>query len=232
MGAAHRPRPVHRCGRAAARRGTARATRDRRRPGDRQSNAVVSTASYEAREYGGIGSGMPLKTAVRRVLSGAAAGGRALRAASQQVMDTLRALDGAVVEVSGVGTRRSSASTPPTTRRPSRGASRLPYSSHTDLHCSVGIGDTKIGQDHHRLRQAAGVFRVPPGRTGSEVWATAPPAHSGGSAPGSRPGWPVSESSPCATWPRRARAARGGVRADDGPALRPARTGRRQPLES
>ncbi len=70
--------------------------------GDPTERAVVSTASYEAREFG-VGSGMPLRIAARKapdavILPVDAA---AYTAASEQVMATLRAAPGAVVQVLG-----------------------------------------------------------------------------------------------------------------------------------
>lgn len=111
--------------------------------GDPTERAVVSTASYEAREYG-ITSGMPLKTAVRRCPQAVLLPVDAplYEAASQQVMDTLRALDGTVVEVLGW----DEAFVGVDTDDPEVFARRIQAAvlAATDLHCSVGIGDTKI----------------------------------------------------------------------------------------
>ena len=70
--------------------------------GDPTERAVVSTASYEARAYG-VHSGMPLKTAVRRCPDAVLlpVDFPVYEAASAEVMDTLRGLPGAVVEVLG-----------------------------------------------------------------------------------------------------------------------------------
>src|SRR6476620_5266817 len=70
--------------------------------GDPTERAVVSTASYEASEFG-VRSGMPLKTAVRRCPQAVlrAVDSEAHDAASATVMATLRAVPGAVVEVLG-----------------------------------------------------------------------------------------------------------------------------------
>ena len=70
--------------------------------GDPTERAVVSTASYEAREFG-VGSGMPLRLAARKapdavILPVDAA---AYNAASDEVMATLRAQPGAIVQVLG-----------------------------------------------------------------------------------------------------------------------------------
>src|SRR6478609_3781060 len=94
--------------------------------GDPTERAVVSTASYEARQFG-VGSGMPLRLAARE--------------ASDQVMDTLRGL-GVVVEVLGwdeafLGVDADD---------PEAFAERVRAAvlRATELHCSVGIGDNKV----------------------------------------------------------------------------------------
>jgi DNA polymerase-4 len=111
--------------------------------GDPTERAVVSTASYEAREFG-VHSGMPLKIAVRRCPEAVLlpVDGLAYDAASAVVMDTLKALPGAVVEVLGwdeafVGIE---------TDDPEQVARRAQAEvlAATGLHCSVGIGDTKV----------------------------------------------------------------------------------------
>ena len=70
--------------------------------GDPTERGVVSTASYEARAFG-VRSGMPLRTAVRRCPDAVVlpVDKPAYDAASAVVMDTLRAVPGAVVEVLG-----------------------------------------------------------------------------------------------------------------------------------
>src|ERR671913_1040687 len=70
--------------------------------GDPSERAVVSTASYEARAFG-VRSGMPLKTAVRRCPEAVLlpVDFPVYEAASAEVMATLRAHPGAVVEVLG-----------------------------------------------------------------------------------------------------------------------------------
>jgi DNA polymerase-4 len=111
--------------------------------GDPTERAVVSTATYEAREFG-VRSGMPLKLAVRRCPDAVLlpVDAPAYEAASSVVMDTLRAIPGAVVEVLGwdeafVGIE---------TDDPEQVARtiRSEVLAATDLHCSVGIGDTKV----------------------------------------------------------------------------------------
>jgi DNA polymerase-4 len=111
--------------------------------GDPTERAVVSTASYEAREFG-IRSGMPLKIAVRRCPEAVLlpVDGPAYDAASAVVMSTLRAIPGAVVEVLGwdeafVGVESDD---PELVARTAQAA----VLEATGLHCSVGIGDTKV----------------------------------------------------------------------------------------
>jgi DNA polymerase-4 len=111
--------------------------------GDPTERAVVSTASYEAREFG-VSSGMPLKIAVRRCPEAVLlpVDGPAYDHASAVVMGTLKAIPGAVVEVLGwdeafIGIE---------TDDPEDVARRLQAEviAATGLHCSVGIGDTKV----------------------------------------------------------------------------------------
>jgi DNA polymerase-4 len=111
--------------------------------GDATERAVVSTASYEAREFG-VRSGMPLKTAMRKCPNAILlpVDGPVYMAASEQVMSTLRGLDGAVVEVIGW----DEAFVGITTDDPQAFARRIQAEvlAATSLHCSVGIGDTKV----------------------------------------------------------------------------------------
>ena len=111
--------------------------------GDPTERGVVSTASYEARAFG-VRSGMPLRTAVRRCPEAVVlpVDKPAYDAASAVVMDTLRAVPGAVVEVLGwdeafVGVEADD---------PEAVARRIQADvlAATRLHCSVGIGDTKV----------------------------------------------------------------------------------------
>ncbi len=111
--------------------------------GDPTERGVVSTASYEARAFG-VRSGMPLRTAVRRCPDAVVlpVDKPAYDAASAVVMDTLRAVPGAVVEVLGwdeafVGVEADD---------PEAMAQRIRADvlAATGLHCSVGIGDTKV----------------------------------------------------------------------------------------
>lgn len=128
--------------------------------GDPSERAVVSTASYEAREFG-VGSGMPLRIAARKapdavILPVDAA---AYAEASAAVMATLRVQPGAVVQVLGwdeafVGVE---------TADPEAFAGSIQQAvlDRTLLHCSVGIGDTlvraKVATGFGKPR---GVFRL------------------------------------------------------------------------
>ena len=111
--------------------------------GDPTERAVVSTASYEARAHG-VGSGMPLRVAARKCPDAVflPVDKEAYDAASAVVMDTLRAWPGAVVEVLGWDEAFVGVDTddPEATARGLQAA----VLAATDLHCSVGIGDTKV----------------------------------------------------------------------------------------
>lgn len=111
--------------------------------GDPTERAVVSTASYEARAHG-VHSGMPLRLAARKCPEAVLlpVDGPAYDAASAVVMETLRAIPGAVVEVLGwdeafVGIETDD---PEHVARDAQAA----VLAATGLHCSVGIGDTKV----------------------------------------------------------------------------------------
>jgi DNA polymerase-4 len=111
--------------------------------GDPTERAVVSTASYEAREFG-VRSGMPLKVAVRRCPDAVLlpVDFPVYEEASARVMEVLRGMPGAVVEVLGW----DEAFVGVTTDDPLGYAQaiRSAVLEATDLHCSVGVGDTKV----------------------------------------------------------------------------------------
>ena len=128
--------------------------------GDPTERGVVATASYEARESG-IRSGMPLRTAAKRCPEAVflAADRQAYDDASAVVMETLRAVPGAVVQVLGwdeafVGVQSED---------PDEVARRIRSDvlAVTGLHCSVGVGDNtvraKIATDFGKPR---GTFRL------------------------------------------------------------------------
>jgi DNA polymerase IV len=110
--------------------------------GDPSERGVVSTASYEAREHG-VGSGMPLRTAARRLPDAVflPVDAPAYDAASAVVMETLRSF-GAPVEVLGWDEAFIGAETDD----PEDLAQRVQAAvlEATGLHCSVGIGDNKL----------------------------------------------------------------------------------------
>lgn len=109
--------------------------------GDPTERAVVSTASYAAREFG-IRSGMPLKTAAKRCPDAVflPVDRPVYEAASEEVMATLRAVPGATVQVLGW----DEAFVGVDTDDPEAVARRIQADvlAATGLHCSVGIGDT------------------------------------------------------------------------------------------
>ncbi|HEY8721401.1 DNA polymerase IV [Pengzhenrongella sp.] len=127
--------------------------------GDPTKRGVVSTASYEAREFG-VHSGMPLRTAAKRCPDAVFLGvDRELyEAASVTIMGTLRELD-AVVEVLGwdeaflgVETDDPEAFAREIQRR---------VRAATDLDCSVGIGENKLqAKLATGFGKPAGVFRL------------------------------------------------------------------------
>ncbi|MFE7407557.1 DNA polymerase IV [Isoptericola sp. NPDC057559] len=127
--------------------------------GDPTERAVVSTASYEARAYG-VGSGMPLRVAARKVPDAVIlpVDRPVYEAASGHVMDTLRGL-GTVVEVLGwdeafLGTDVEDP------EAFARRAQRAVLDA-TALHCSVGIGDTRVrAKIATGFGKPAGVYRL------------------------------------------------------------------------
>ncbi|WP_040168151.1 DNA polymerase IV [Microbacterium gorillae] len=128
--------------------------------GDPTKRAVVSTASYEARAFG-VGSGMPLRIAARKIPDAVflPVDAPAYTAASEEVMATLRAFPGATVQVLGwdeafVGVRTVD---PEATANEIRAA----VLKRTRLHCSVGIGDTLVrAKNATDLGKPRGVFRL------------------------------------------------------------------------
>ncbi len=128
--------------------------------GDPTERAVVSTASYEAREYG-VGSGMPLRIAARKVPDAVIlpVDQEAYLEASGKVMAVLRSQPGATVQVLGwdeafVGVQ---AEDPEAYARQMQRA----VLEETGLHCSVGIGDTLVrAKVATTFGKPAGVFRL------------------------------------------------------------------------
>ncbi len=128
--------------------------------GDPTERAVVSTASYEARQFG-VRSGMPLKTAVRRCPDAVflPVDLPVYEEASAQVMDNLRDFPGTVVELLGwdeafVGVDSND---PEATAR----ALQAAVLEATRLHCSIGIGDTKVrAKIATEFAKPRGVYRL------------------------------------------------------------------------
>ncbi len=128
--------------------------------GDPTERAVVSTASYEAREFG-VGSGMPLRIAARKAPDAIIlpVDAEAYTAASAAVMATLRSQPGATVQVLGWDEAFLGVGTDD----PEGYARRVQQAvlERTQLHCSVGIGDTlvraKVATGFGKPR---GVFRL------------------------------------------------------------------------
>lgn len=133
--------------------------------GDPTERAVVSTASYEARAYG-VGSGMPLRIAARKVPDAVLlpVDADAYLAASEEVMRTLREQEGATVQVLGW----DEAFVGVTTDDPEAYARHVQEAvfARTALHCSIGIGDTLV-----RAKVATG-FGKPQGvfRLTADTW--------------------------------------------------------------
>jgi DNA polymerase-4 len=127
--------------------------------GDPTKRGVVSTASYEAREFG-IGSGMPLRTAYRKCPDAVflPVDAPAYVTASEQVMATLRSFP-AVVEVLGWDEAFLGVQTD--VPEALAGDLQRAVRERTGLWCSIGIGDSK-----HRAKLAsafakpAGVYRL------------------------------------------------------------------------
>jgi DNA polymerase-4 len=127
--------------------------------GDPTERGVVATASYEARAFG-VGSGMPLRVALRRCPDAVflPVDAPAYEAVSVEVMATLRELGG-VVEVLGwdeafIGVE---------TDEPEAFAARVQGAvlARTRLHCSVGIGDNKLrAKIATDLGKPRGTFRL------------------------------------------------------------------------
>jgi DNA polymerase-4 len=110
--------------------------------GDPTERGVVSTASYEAREFG-VGSGMPLRTAARKCPEAVflPVDAPAYDAASAVVMDTLRSFE---VPVEMLGWDEAFMAVETEDPQGFADDVRAAVLDATGLHCSVGIGDNKL----------------------------------------------------------------------------------------
>jgi DNA polymerase-4 len=127
--------------------------------GDPTKRGVVSTASYEARVHG-VGSGVPLRTAARRLPEAVflPVDREAYEAASDQVMATLRTF-GEAVEPLGWDEAFVGA----VTDDPEDLARRIQHRVRevTRLECTVGIGENKLqAKLATGFGKPAGVFRL------------------------------------------------------------------------
>jgi DNA polymerase-4 len=128
--------------------------------GDPSKRGVVSTASYEARQFG-VGSGMPLRTAARRCPDAVflPVDREAYEAVSADVMATLRETTGAVVEVLGWDEAFLAVDTDDP-EQVARDVQRRVRDS-TALDCSVGIGENRLqAKLATGFGKPAGVFRL------------------------------------------------------------------------
>ncbi|MGO4234569.1 DNA polymerase IV [Pseudarthrobacter sp. YAF2] len=131
--------------------------------GDPTERAVVSTASYEARAFG-VGSGMPLRIAARKVPDAVIlpVDHEAYLRESEKVMAVLRSQPGTTVQVLGwdeafVGIESDI---------PEDIARQLQQAvlAETRLHCSIGIGDTLVrAKVATGFGKPAGIFRLTDG---------------------------------------------------------------------
>lgn len=111
--------------------------------GDPTERGVVATASYAAREHG-VGSGMPLRTAARRLPEGAVflpVDKPAYDDASARVMEVLRSFP---VAVEVLGWDEAFLGADPEDPEELARAVQRAVLERTRLHCSVGIGDNKL----------------------------------------------------------------------------------------
>ncbi len=141
--------------------------------GDPTKRGVVSTASYEAREFG-VRSGMPLRTAARRIPGAVflAVDKDAYEAASAEVMGVLRGT-GAVVEVLGWDEAFLGVVTDDPEAY-ARDVQRQVVEA-TALECSVGIGKNKLqAKVATDFGKPAGVYRLT-GETWFELLGDRPP---------------------------------------------------------
>jgi len=127
--------------------------------GDPTKRGVVSTASYEAREYG-VHSGIPLRTAARRCPEAVflPVDRELYEAASAKVMEALKGVD-AIVEVLGWDEAFLALETDDPEAKAREIQQRV--RAATDLDCSVGIGQNKLqAKLATGFGKPAGIFRL------------------------------------------------------------------------
>jgi DNA polymerase-4 len=127
--------------------------------GDPTKRGVVSTGSYEAREYG-VHSGMPLRTAARRCPEAVflPVDRELYEAASAKVMQALKEVD-AIVEVLGWDEAFLAVETDDPEAKAREIQQRV--RAATDLDCSVGIGQNKLqAKLATGFGKPAGIFRL------------------------------------------------------------------------
>jgi nucleotidyltransferase/DNA polymerase involved in DNA repair len=127
--------------------------------GNPMKRGVVSTANYEAREYG-IRSGMPLRTAHKRCPHAVflPVDAEAYRSVSKRVMETLRGFH-ADVQVMGWDEAFMAVETEDA-EATARDVQRAVL-ERTELWCSIGVGDNKLrAKLATGFAKPAGVFRL------------------------------------------------------------------------
>src|SRR5687767_9715104 len=127
--------------------------------GDPTKRGVVSTASYEAREFG-IKSAMPLRTAFKRCPDAVflPVDAEAYLAASRTVMDTLRRFPAVVQEAGWDEAFLAAESDDPEALAREIQRSVL---ERTKLWCSIGVGDSKLrAKMASGFAKPRGVFRL------------------------------------------------------------------------
>jgi DNA polymerase-4 len=135
--------------------------------GDPTQRAVVSTASYEAREFG-VHSGMPLRTAAKKCPEAVflAVDAPTYEAVSERVMATLREFP---VAVQVLGWDEAFLGARTDDPEGLAAAIRVAVDESTGLSCSVGIGDNKLraklatglAKPHHQQSaKPAGIYRL------------------------------------------------------------------------
>ena len=168
--------------------------------GDPSKRGVVSTASYEAREYG-VHSGLPLRTAARRCPEAVflPVDREEYEAASATVMETLRGF-GAVTEVMGWDEAFVGVETADPEGFAREIAARI--RAATNLDATVGIGQNKLqAKLATGFGKPAGVFRLTYETWFDVLGAAGLRTPCGGSAPRRPAAWPRWASRRSATSP-------------------------------